>query len=275
MRIIALVMLMVTGLVSAGDAPKLVLNGEMEQGALVIGKTLPGSTVSHDGEMVMVSPAGDFLIGFERMAAGISQLKVRLPDGELLVRELKIKPRKYDIQKINGLPKRKVTPRPEDTARIKADRTATKKARRLRSDRTDYLSGFDWPATGRITGVYGSQRVLNGKPKWPHYGVDVAGPVGAPVVAPAPGLVTLVHQDMFYSGGTLIIDHGQGLTSTFLHLSKIVVTEGARVEKGQKIAEIGATGRVTGPHLDWRMNLGKKRLNPESIVVPMPQLDAQ
>lgn len=276
MRIIALTLLfIISGLVSASEELKLHLNGRMAQGGLVVGKTLPGSSVTHDGESVMVSKDGDFLIGFEREAPADSRLEVMLPDGELLVRKMSIEPREYDIQKIDGLPKRKVTPSPEDAARIKKDRQDAKAARALRSERTDYLSGFDWPATGRITGVYGSQRILNGKPKWPHYGVDVAGPVGAPVAAPAPGLVTLAHPDMFYSGGTLILDHGQGLSSTFLHLSKIVVKEGERVEKGDKIAEIGATGRVTGPHLDWRMNLGKKRVDPQTIVAPMPVVEGK
>jgi murein DD-endopeptidase MepM/ murein hydrolase activator NlpD len=123
--------------------------------------------------------------------------------------------------------------------------------------------------TGRISGVYGSQRILNGKPRRPHFGVDVAAPVGAIVRAPADGLVTLAHGDMFFSGGTLIVDHGHGLSSSFLHLSAILVKEGDRISQGDPIAKVGATGRVSGPHLDWRMNLLGSRLDPQLLVDPM------
>ncbi|WP_456374493.1 M23 family metallopeptidase [Thiolapillus sp.] len=245
------------------------LQGEFIQGGLVFGKTEPGATVVQDGEKVPVSPAGDFLIGFERDAPRESMLIVRLPDGREEKRKLHIVKREYDIQRIDGLPPRKVTPREEDLKRIRADRAAVKKARARIDQRLDFLHGFDWPVTGRISGVYGSQRILNGKPKWPHYGVDIAGPVGTPVRAPADGIVTLAHPDMFYSGATLIMDHGHGLSSTFLHLSKILVEEGQVVKKGQIVAKMGATGRVTGPHLDWRMNLRGKRLDPQLLVGPM------
>lgn len=245
------------------------LRGSFTQGGLVFGKTLPGTKVLQDGERVPVSPAGDFIIGFAREASDHSELKIQLPDGSQEARQLEILPRQYEIQRIDGLPERKVTPRKEDQLRIKADQTAVKKARARLDQRIDFLQGFNWPARGRITGVYGSQRILNGKPKWPHYGVDIAGPVGKPVRAPAAGIVTLAHPDMFYSGATLIMDHGHGLSSTFLHLHKILVKEGQRVEKGQVVAEMGASGRVTGPHLDWRMNLRGKRVDPQLLVGPM------
>lgn len=144
------------------------------------------------------------------------------------------------------------------------------KARRRSEDRQDFLNTYRWPLIGPITGVFGSQRVYNGTPGRPHYGVDVARPVGATVIAPNSGVVTLVHNDMFYSGGTLIIDHGQGISSTFIHLSKILVAPGQEVETGQPIAEVGATGRATGPHLDWRMNWHGQRLDPALLVGPMP-----
>ncbi|MGV6827689.1 MAG: M23 family metallopeptidase [bacterium] len=270
MRKLTALTLILASTVSLGKEGVVQLKGEFEQGALLVGKTLPGSQVTHDAESVMVSAAGDFLIGFEREAPLSSTLTVVLPDGKSHQQTLSISRKQYNIQRIDGLPERKVTPKPADSERIKADRAAVKKARSRRDSRTDYLAGFEWPATGKITGVYGSQRVLNGKPKWPHFGVDVAGPVGTPVTAPAPGIVTLVHPDMFYSGGTLIVDHGQGLSSTFIHLHKIHVKEGDRVEQGMLIAEIGATGRATGPHLDWRINLGSKRLDPETVVGEMP-----
>ncbi len=251
------------------------LQGEFIQGGLVFGKTEPGARVTHDGEKVPVSPAGDFLVGFSRDAPAESILVVRYSDGREEKRELHITQRKYDIQRIDGLPPRKVTPREEDLKRIKADRLAVKKARARTDDRLDFLHGFQWPVTGRISGVYGSQRILNGKPKWPHYGVDIAGPVGTRVRAPADGVVTLAHPDMFYSGATLIMDHGHGLSSTFLHLNRILVKEGQAVKKGQVVAEMGASGRVTGPHLDWRMNLRGKRLDPQLVVGPMPSQRAE
>ena len=127
-----------------------------------------------------------------------------------------------------------------------------------------------WPAAGRISGVYGSQRILNGKPKQPHYGVDIAAPIGTPVVAPADGVVALAHPDLYYTGGTIILDHGHGLTSALLHLDRVEVAAGDRVRKGQRIATLGKSGRATGPHLDWRINLFNARLDPSFLVPPMP-----
>ncbi len=182
---------------------------------------------------------------------------------------MKIAKRDYRIQRIDGLPPRKVTPKAEDLKRIRQETALVKAARRRDDPRTDFMRGFIWPAKGRVSGVYGSQRILNGQPRRPHFGVDVAGPVGTPVVAPADGVVTLVHPDMFFSGGTLVIDHGHGLSSSFLHLSEVLVKEGQRVKQGELIARIGATGRVTGAHLDWRMNLFDTRIDPQLLVGDM------
>jgi len=139
-------------------------------------------------------------------------------------------------------------------------------ARARRQAATYYATGFIWPAKGRISGVYGSQRVLNGTPARPHFGVDVAAPTGTPVYAPASGLITLTHPDMYFSGGTIVLDHGQGLSSTFLHLSEILVEAGTQVEQGDLIARIGMTGRASGPHLDWRMNWLDRRVDPQLLV---------
>ena len=183
-----------------------------------------------------------------------------------------MKPREYRIQRIDGLPPGKVTPRSkEDLARIRREVAMVKRARLTDDARTDFLGGFRWPIKGPISGVYGSQRILNGEPRQPHYGVDIAVPTGTKALAPAAGVVTLAHPDMFFSGGTLIVDHGHGLSSAFLHLSRILVKKGQRVAQGQPIAEVGATGRVTGPHLDWRINLFGRRIDPELLVGPMPK----
>jgi murein DD-endopeptidase MepM/ murein hydrolase activator NlpD len=249
------------------------LDGPVVQGGLVLGQAAPGSRVIHDGMPVRVSPQGVFLIGFGRDAEPDSTLALMSPTGERLERKLNVRQRQYKIQRIDGLPPRKVTPRPEDLTRIRADAVAARAARDRDDPRTDFIEGFIWPSIGPISGVYGSQRILNGKPRRPHFGVDVAAPVGAPVVAPAAGIVTLAHPDMFYSGATLIIDHGHGLSSSFLHLNRILVKEGQKVTQGQPIAEVGASGRVTGAHLDWRMNLGGKRIDPQLLVGAMPAPD--
>ncbi len=262
-------LLLTSGLVQAG-APELILEGNQVQGGLMQGKTIPGSVVKVDGKAIRVSDDGIFLVGFGRDAPLQSTLEVRLPGGKTLTRILPVGAREYDIQRIDGLPPRKVKPPKKDWDRIAREAALAKEARRLDSKSTDFMGGFIWPLQGRISGVYGSQRILNGTPRRPHFGVDIAASVGTRAMAPADGVVTLAHPDMFYSGGTLIIDHGHGLSSTFMHLHRILVNKGQRVRRGEPVAEVGATGRVTGPHLDWRMNLFTKRLDPQLLVEPMP-----
>ncbi|MEL0586861.1 MAG: M23 family metallopeptidase [Candidatus Thiodiazotropha sp. (ex. Lucinoma kazani)] len=246
------------------------LEGDLTQGGMVIGRVSPGDKVIVNKHAIRVSPDGVFLLGFGRDDKLVHDISVSR-DGKLIEQKrVSISKREYRIQQINGLPPSKVTPPKRDWDRIKRETALVKKARRLDDDRHDFLTGFIWPAKGIISGVYGSQRVLNGVPKRPHFGVDVAAPVGTKVVAPADGIVTLAHPDMFYSGGTLIVDHGHQLSSSFLHLHKILVKEGEQVKQGEPIAEIGATGRVTGAHLDWRMNLRNARIDPQFLVPPMP-----
>ena len=251
-------------------AGTLELQGQPVQGGLMQGRTDPSAKVSFDGQPVRISKDGVFLIGFGRDAPAQAKLVVTFTDGSREWRELKVGQRKYKIQRIDGLPPRKISPSEEDLARIHRESASIKEARTKDDARTDFLKGFIWPAKGRISGIYGSQRILNGEPRRPHYGLDIAAPVETPVVAPASGIVTLTHPDMFYSGGTLILDHGHGLSSTFIHLHRILVKEGQYVRQGDVIAEIGATGRVTGPHLDWRINLFKRRLDPQLILKAMP-----
>lgn len=246
------------------------LDGPLTQGGVVRGQVPPGSKVVFDGRTLKVSEQGRFVIGFDRDAPERMELEVMRPDGEEVVRALEIARRDYDIQRIDGLPPSKVTPSDTDLKRIRREAALIREARRRNDPRTDFATDWVWPVTGPISGVYGSQRILNGEPRRPHYGWDIAVPTGTPVKAPAPGIVTLVHEDMFFSGGTLLLDHGQGLTSAFLHLSRITVAEGQRVEKGEKIAEVGATGRATGAHLDWRMNWFDKRVDPRTLAGPMP-----
>lgn len=246
------------------------LHGEAVQGGLLTARTVPGAAVTVDGRAVRVSDEGVFLVGFHRDEEGPARIVVTRPDGAVETREVPVRRRVYREQRVDGLPPAKVTPDAAALARIKKENAQVAAARRLDAPRTDFLSGFVWPARGVITGIYGSRRILNGQPRRPHFGVDIAAPAGAPVRAPAPGVVTLAHPDMFFSGGTLILDHGHGLSSAFLHLRRILVREGQAVQQGETIAEIGATGRVTGAHLDWRMNLFGKRLDPELVAGEMP-----
>lgn len=249
------------------------LKGTFTQGGLAIGTALPGSQVFYDDQPIRVSPQGDFVIGFNRDEAESVGLKIVEPGGKSYDQKIAIMKRDYQIQRINGLPKSKVSPRkPEVLARIRKESAQAKKARTLNDARLDYMESFIWPTIGPISGVYGSQRILNGKPRRPHFGVDVAAPTGTKVVAPASGIITLAHPDMFFSGGTIILDHGHGLSSTFLHLSKLEVKTGDVVKQGDLIARVGATGRVTGAHLDWRMNLFKRRVDPQLLVPPMETL---
>ena len=248
------------------------LNGEAVQGGLIFGKTSPGAQVHLDDTEVMVSPDGDFVIGFGRDETGERQLLVLEPTGEKEVLALPIALREYDIERVDGLPPKTVTPDPEALERIREEGAMVSSARARRDQRADYEEGFAWPASGRISGVYGSQRVLNGEPRRPHYGLDIAAPTGNPVYAPADGIITMAHPDMYFSGGTVILDHGQGLSSSFLHLSKILVETGTTVRKGDLIAEIGSTGRASGPHLDWRMNWLNRRVDPEMLVEGSPAI---
>jgi murein DD-endopeptidase MepM/ murein hydrolase activator NlpD len=246
------------------------LTGEAIQGGLIFGKSVPGSTVSLDDTKVEVSADGHFVIGFGRDESGTRELEVISPEAEPFQKSLSVKARQYAIERVDGLPPSTVTPDPTATARIQEDVRMVATARQRRDKQAYYAEGFMWPAKGRISGVYGSQRVLNGEPRRPHFGLDIAAPEGTDVYAPADGLITMTHPDMYFSGGTIILDHGQGLSSTFLHLSKILVEAGTFVKQGDLIARIGSTGRASGPHLDWRMNWLNKRVNPQPLLPPAP-----
>lgn len=278
MRILLAIMLAAVALahpVAAHDKPlearNLTLTGKRTQGGAIIGRTEPGARVSLDGRELRVSPTGDFVFGLGRKAAPRAVLTVRYPDGAVEKHALAVKARKYKVERIEGLPPKMVTPSEEDLVRIQADHKLIKAARKREITTPYFAAGFDWPARGRISGVYGSQRILNGKPKSPHGGVDVAAPTGTLVVAPAAGEVTLAHPNMYYTGMTVILDHGHGLSSYLVHMSAILVKAGDRVKKGDPIGRVGATGRVTGPHLHWGMNWHKARLDPRLLVGPMPK----
>jgi len=245
------------------------LNGERTQGTLLRGQVAPGVSVSLAGKSVRTTGDGFFAVGFGRDAALEQTLVLQKGEATQQV-SVTLSQREYDIQRVEGVPQRTVEPPPEAVLkRIRREAAGIKAARATDSDSESFLTNFQWPLTGRISGVYGSQRVYNGKPGRPHYGVDVARPTGTVVVAPADAVVTLVQNDNYYSGGTLILDHGYGVSSTMIHLSEVLVEKGQTVKQGDPVAKVGATGRATGPHLDWRLNWFEEKLDPVTVVPQM------
>jgi murein DD-endopeptidase MepM/ murein hydrolase activator NlpD len=254
-----------------GECPD--FSGSLEQGGFIWGQVAPGSVVTLDGEQLDVLADGTTFAGFGRDAAARAELVVT---GERPCREtLQVARREYQIQKVEGVPQKTVTPPPEELERIRREATLVANARAPKLARPDLLNsvlaGFVWPVEGPISGVYGSQRFYNGEPRRPHFGVDVAVPTGTTVRAPAAGVVTLAEPDLYFSGGTVILDHGYRLSSSFLHMSEVSVQVGDELQAGDIIGAVGATGRATGPHLDWRMNWREQRIDPQLLAPPMPK----
>ena len=247
----------------------LTVTGDFRPGGLLFGHIAKDRAIYYRGEQVSVNPRGQFVIGLDRDHEGDLTLKIAQHDGSKSQYRFVIRPREYQIQSIKGVAKKYVSPDPQQLARTRAESARVRASRQHLSLEDAFFEGFIWPAKGPITGVYGSQRIFNGEPRRPHYGLDIAGPIGAEVIAPAAGIVRLA-ENLFFSGLTMVIDHGHGLSSSFLHLSEMMVAPGQSVEQGQLIARIGDTGRVTGPHLDWRMNwqLGavSVRVDPQQLV---------
>ena len=252
-------------------AADLKLQGDWTQGGLIRGVAPPGSLVVIDDRAARVSPEGLFVFGFGRNAAATARLQVSFPDGTRQVQTLTIEQRRYRTQRIDGLPRNMVTPSAQELARIRREGAEIAAVRQRDTASTWFADGFRWPLIGVVTGVYGSQRILNGEPRRPHYGIDIAAPTGAPVRAPAAGVVALAEADLFFTGGTVMIDHGHGLTSVYSHLAKVAVRVGDQLVGGDILGTVGATGRVTGPHLDWRVNWFKTRLDPALLAGPMPK----
>ena len=246
-----------------------ILSGQAIEGGLIIARTDPSNQVTLAGDAVRVAKNGVFVIGFHRDSDTPETLAITTPDGNTIKTTLSPEQRDYKIQRIDGLKSAMVTPPAAVLARIKADGEAVRAARKIDTPLGDFWQGFDWPAHGRISGVYGSQRILNGQPRQPHYGIDIASPLGTPVYAPANGRITLV-KDLYFSGWTIVMAHGLGVNSSFLHLDTTMVKPGKFVKRGAVIGTIGATGRATGPHLDWRIDWQGRRIDPGLLVGPMP-----
>lgn len=252
--------------------------GEPAQAALTFWKTEAGSDVFLDGKLVPVDREGHFAIGFGRDHEGDAELRIIYPDGTSLVETIAVADREFPISRIDGLPPSKVnTFTDEQLAKIGEDRELKNAARADRTATSYWRAGFDWPVKGRISTRMGAQRILNGNPARPHSGTDVAAPPGTTpmefqgtdIRAPSTGRVTLAHDDMYFEGGLVFIDHGQEIESVLMHMSRVDVKPGQIVTKGEVIGAVGMTGRATGPHLHWTLNWRGTPMDPQLLVPPM------
>lgn len=243
--------------------------GQLMQGGAAVCQTAPGAAVVLDGAIHLAADAsGRFVIGFDRDARPTASVRVRLA-GEEADALLAIAPRTWLLQRVDGLPQQTVTPtNPEVLAQIKADTALKQAAFASQAPGDGFAQAWRWPLpAARVSGPFGSARVLNGAPGQPHYGIDLAAPVGTAVAAPADGIVTLAQTGMHYEGGLVFIDHGQGFTSMYLHMSEVEVKPGQRLAAGERIGAVGATGRATGPHLCWRLKWRGRNLDPSLLPV--------
>ena len=241
-------------------------DGKFIQGSFILGKTKPGSEVFIDKKKVRVTSDGFFVFGLGRNRKYDVVITLN-KDGNKQKIVKKVQKRKYNIQRIDGLEEKKVTPPEEVYERIKRENKWIGEARAIDSNLTFFTKKFIVPVENAIiSGVYGSQRILNGKPKWPHYGLDFAADEGTKIKAMLDGTVTLAKPDLFYTGGTLIFDHGHGVSTLYMHMKKILRKKGQKVKQGDVIGPVGSTGRVTGAHLDVRLNWFQTRLDPATVL---------
>ena len=250
------------------------LQGRWVQGGLMQGQVPAGTEVWFNDKPLSVSAEGRFVLGLAYDEGAAAELRLR-QGGTVERYEYRVETRQYDEQRISGLPQKMVTPPESALKQIALDNQRVSAARGRDTAATDYAGGFIWPVPAVVSGVYGSRRILNGEPKQPHFGIDLAAPTGTPVKASAAGVVSLARSDLYYTGGTVILDHGQGLSTTYLHLSALDVKDGQRVNAGQVIGRVGATGRATGPHLCWRANWFQTRLDASLLVEPEPAQKGQ
>ena len=236
------------------------------QGALVFGKVPPGSQVRYRERLLRATGYGTVALGVGRDETGPLKVDVTLPSGRMEPVSIAVTPRDWPVEHVNGVPPKTVNPPPEIAARIQREQALVTAARERDDERTDFALPFQWPVQGRISGRFGNARVYNGQPGAGHSGMDIAAPDGTPVRAPAGGVVTFASPDLYLTGGTVLLDHGHGVSSNFLHLSRIDVKVGDRIEPGQVIGAVGATGRATGPHLHWGMNWCDTRIDPLLVL---------
>lgn len=253
--------------ISAPLLAQTTLPNSASQGAMVTGTTTPGAQVRANGRDVRVDAQGRFVFGIGRDASGSVPVSVRLPGtGAAQTHHIRVTARDWPLQHVRGVPPRTVNPPPAVAERIRREAAQVNGARTRNDARSDWAQAFIWPVQGRISGRFGNARVYNGQPGAPHSGMDIAVPTGTPIKAPAAGVVTIAERDLYISGGTILIDHGAGVSSNFLHLSRIDVKAGDRIEQGQVIGAVGATGRASGPHLHWGMNWFDVRIDPLLVL---------
>ncbi|SFN23440.1 Peptidase family M23 [Dokdonella immobilis] len=255
-----------TSSVARGDADRIVFPEQASQGAMVLGKVPAGSVVHFAGRMLRVTPYGTVGFGVARDATGPLGIDVQSPDGSHHLARIEVSKRDWPVERVSGVPPKTVDPPPQIAARIRREQAAVAAARERDDARTDFTAAFIRPLDGRISGRFGNQRIYDGKAGSAHSGMDIAAPRGTPVKAPAGGIVTFAATDLYLTGGTLVIDHGHGFSSNFLHLSRIDVEPGERVEQGQVIAAVGSSGRASGPHLHWGMNWFDVRIDPQLVL---------
>jgi len=239
--------------------------GKFLQGHFIIGKTDPTAKIIIDKKQVKVSEDGFFVFGLDRdRKFDLTITKIINGKKDKIIK--KVLKRKYNIQRIDGLEESKVTPPESVYKRIKEENNKIGKARAINSDLPFFKNQFIMPVEGIISGVYGSQRILNGKPKWPHYGIDIAAKQGTMIKSSGSGIVTMAEDDLYYTGGTIIMDHGHGISTIYSHLENVMVSVGDKINQGDIIGTVGSTGRSTGPHLDFRVNWFQTRLDPMSVI---------
>jgi len=249
------------------QSTNMVFPTSVSQGALVFGKVAPGSQVRYGNRRLRVSGYGTVVFGVGRNETGPLRVQVAAPGAPEQTVEIAVTARDWPTEHVNGVPPKSVSPPPEIAARIEREQAQVTAVRTRDDDRADFATPFIWPVQGRISGRFGNARVYNGQPSPAgHSGMDIAVPTGTPVKAPAAGVVTFAAPDLYLTGGTLVLDHGFGVSSNFLHLSRIDVKIGDRVQQGQVIAAVGATGRATGPHLHWGMNWFDTRIDPLLVL---------
>ena len=236
------------------------------QGAMVVGHAPPGTVVEIDGRKLRLAADGRFVFGIGRDAKGPLAVRSAVPGQPARVQRIAISARDWPIERVNGVPAATVNPPPVIARRIARENGEIVAARRRDSDGMGFAQAFIWPVQGRISGRFGNQRVFNGTPKQPHSGMDVAAAKGTPIRSPADGVVTLVAPDYYLTGGTVMVDHGHGISSNFLHMSRIDVRAGDTVRQGDVLGAVGATGRATGPHLHWGMTWFDTRIDPLLVL---------
>ena len=264
------------GLVTAialgrGANAEAALRGEFVPGALIRGRAEPSARVSIDGRVLNLTAKGDFAFGFAYDRTASARFKIDVAGEKSDEKQIELGKREYEVQRINGLPEKLVEPPASVLARIEQENKLIGAARSRDTDEAWFADDFAWPVKGTVTGVYGSQRILNGVPKRPHFGVDIAAPQGKAIRAPVGAIVSMAEKDLYFTGGTVILDHGRGVSTSYLHMSRLDVKVGDRIAKGDVIGAVGKTGRATGPHLCWRLNWFQERLDAALVVPEMPR----